>query len=240
MSSKVVVTGAGRGLGLSLATRFAQLGHRVGATVRSPDAADELRSVAAQFPGAIEIAGLDLADTDSIASAVTELAGRLGGIDVVINSAGVNSKSLPGASPTISIETMEADPMVEMMRINTAAPLLVVRAALPRLRRSAHPRVVNISSWLGSIDGAGSGNYAYAASKAALNMSTRLLANELQADGIIAVAVNPGWIRTSMGGSRAEMSAEQSAAGIASLTESLTQQEHSGRFLQWDGTEHPW
>ena len=86
------------------------------------------------------------------------------------------------------------------------APLRVTRAVLPALRRSARPRIVTISSIMGSMQREGSINYAYCSSKSAANKVARLLAQELRPDGIVAVPVHPGWVRTDMGGDAGEPS----------------------------------
>ncbi len=208
------------------------------ATVRDSDGSDVLRGL--RDGGApLTILAADLADPATIGGCVAEAMQAMGGIDVVLNNAGVNAMSYPDGRGTLAVDTLSAGPMHGIFAVNTIAPLLVVQAALPELRRSAFPRIVNISSWIGSIHGAGSGNYAYATSKAALNMATRLLAHELAGDDIVVMAVNPGWMQTAMGGSRAELRPEESARGVVDLIE-RSGPHHSGRFLQWDGTEHPW
>ena len=114
--------------------------------------------------------------------------------------------------------------------------------------------VFNVSSSLGSIGGKTSGgHYGYAGSKAFLNMFTRAMALEFAAgaerEGAVdapdaprrsAVAFNPGWMRTDMGGARADTAPEDVAARILALHESGTLAGANGRFLNADGTEHEW
>ncbi|MEO1173680.1 MAG: SDR family NAD(P)-dependent oxidoreductase, partial [Myxococcota bacterium] len=98
----------------------------------------------------------------------------------------------------------------------------------------------NVSSWLGSIEEKTSGgNYAYCASKAALNMLTRVLAHDLAERGIITLAFNPGWVKTDMGGENAKLSPTQSVCGILATSDTVSL-EDTGSFLQWDGSRHPW
>jgi NAD(P)-dependent dehydrogenase (short-subunit alcohol dehydrogenase family) len=236
---RVLITGAGRGLGTALARAFLDAGHQVAATARDPAGSADLTGLAGAHPGRVVTGALDVTDAAAVARVVPALGARLGGLDVVVNSAGANFRGVPDGPSTLRIDEIAPEPLLALMRVNAAAPLVVVRAALPLLRASGRGRVVNISSWLGSITGAGSGNYGYAMSKAALNMATRLLAGELEPGGIAVVAVNPGWVQTDMGGPRATLTAEESARGIARLTEGLTMAQ-SGRFLQWDGSGHPW
>ena len=106
------------------------------------------------------------------------------------------------------------------------------------LKKSRNPRVMNVSSWLGSISGKqNGGNYSYCASKAALNMLTRTFAYDVIRDGITAIMVNPGWVQTDMGGSRAKLTAEESVRGLLKVADGLTAGD-TGKFYNWDGTEH--
>lgn len=236
MAERVIVTGAGRGLGLALARALSARGDLVAGTVRDPAAADEL----AALPG-ITVERLDLADSDAIAPAVAAMADRLGGVDLVINSAAVNAMTVPDGRATLAIRRMEAQPMLDIYRVDVVAPLLVVRGALEHLIASPRGRVVNITSWLGSIGGYATDsavNYGYRSAKAALNMATRALAAELEPDGIPAVVVNPGWMRTAMGGGdNADLAPEESAAGIIAIADGLDMS-RTGAFLDWDGAEH--
>jgi NAD(P)-dependent dehydrogenase (short-subunit alcohol dehydrogenase family) len=85
----------------------------------------------------------------------------------------------------------------------------------------------------------GGGDYSYCSSKAALNMITRTLALDLLDDGIISVVVNPGWVQTDMGGEAADLTCAESVEGLLKVIGGLTLKQ-SGKFLTWDGTEHPW
>lgn len=229
---RTMITGGGRGLGRALVEECLRRGHRVATTVRDPSRAD--------LGPDVTVVPMDVEDAESIRSAVELAVTALGGLDLLVNCAGANAKSYPDAEGTISIAGLTADPFLGIVRVNTVGPLLVAQAALPALRAAEAGRIVNVSSWLGSIGGnTAAWNYAYAASKAGLNMVTRILANELREDGIAVVAVNPGWVRTDMGGPRADLTPEASAAGIVTVAEGLTL-EGTGRFVDWNGAEHPW
>jgi NAD(P)-dependent dehydrogenase (short-subunit alcohol dehydrogenase family) len=100
--------------------------------------------------------------------------------------------------------------------------------------------VVNLSSRIGSITLAEPGyGYAYPASKAALNRMTRALAQDLQADGVIVVAVHPGWVATDMGGVSAPRTMDETLPELIRLIDGLTMDE-SGSFYNWDGKQFPW
>lgn len=237
MPETVLITGAGRGLGFELARLCAARGDRVIATVRSPEGARALHGV----PG-VEVALLDLANSDAVAGVVDDMAGRADALDVVINNAGVNYRGVPDGVDTLSVETMSAAPMLELFRVNAIAPLLVVRGALPHLLRASRPRVLNISSWLASIGGFEPGaaaNYGYRTTKAAVVMATRALAAEVGPQGVTAVAINPGWMQTDMGGERAPLAPGDAAAGILQVADAL-QVADGGRFIDWDGADHPY
>lgn len=238
MAERVIVTGAGRGLGLELARLLSARGDLVAGTVRDPSSADDL----AALPG-VSVEQLDLADSDSVAPAVAAMADRLGGVDLLINSAAVNAMSVPDGRATLAVRRMDAQPMLDIYRVDVVAPLLVVRGALDHLAAAPRGRVVNVTSWLGSMGAYATDsavNYGYRSAKAALNMATRALAAELEPEGIATVAVNPGWMRTAMGGGdQADLAPEDSAAGIIAIADGLDMQ-GTGRFVDWDGAEHPY
>jgi len=97
---------------------------------------------------------------------------------------------------------------------------------------------VTISSRMGSLSYAKSERIAYLASKAAVNKVIQGLATDLQPEGIIVVAVHPGWVRTDMGGSGADISVEESAAGLIRLIDQLALEEMGG-FFNWQGERIP-
>ena len=233
MAERIIVTGAGRGLGLELARLLSARGDLVAGTVRDPATAGDL----AALPG-VTVERLDLADSASVAPAVEAMAKRLGGVDLVINSAAVNAMTVPDGRATLSVRTMDAGPMLDIYRVDAVAPLLVVRGALDALRAAPRGRVVNVTSWLGSIGDYATDsavNYGYRAAKAALNMVTRAMAAELEPDGIAVVSVNPGWMRTAMGGGdHADLDPGDSAAGILAIADGLGM-DGTGCLLDWDG-----
>lgn len=230
----IVITGAGRGLGLGLARQFAKRGDHVVGAARSPQTANELAEVADQ------VVTLDVASDDSIADAAAALV-SLGHIDVLINNAGINATAVGAGVDTRGTMDLGREHFLSVMDINAAGPMLVTRAFLPLLRSAGSGFVVNISSQLGAMTfGDQHGNdIAYNASKAALNMVTVRTATDLAGDRIGVVCMHPGWVRTDMGGSTASLGVEESATAIAETVDRLTLND-SGRFLQWDGVTHEW
>ncbi len=113
-------------------------------------------------------------------------------------------------------------------------------ALLPNLRKGERPKVIHISSGLGSIgDNTSGGAYGYRMAKAALNMACRSMAVDLRDAGITAVVFNPGWVRTDMGGADANLSVEESVQGMLAVIDGLTLAQ-SGCFLDYRGNLWPW
>lgn len=234
---RAVVTGAGRGLGLELARQLAGRGYRVIGTARKPSKYEALLALCEA--GGVETRALDVGSPESIADLAASLSEP---IDLLVSCAGVNAMSNVPHSKESSLRlgVLEQDSLLSQFRVNAVGPTLLVQALLPRLEAAEAARVLHISSWLGSIAiKEGGGNYGYAASKAALNMMNRALAGDLRERGIISVAMNPGWVRTDMGGQKAKLSPEESVNGMLDTLFSLTL-EDSGGFYQWDGSTHPW
>lgn len=224
----VLVTGANRGIGLQLTRRFAETGRHVVATTRDPRRSAELSALAS---ARVTVATLDVTDPQSVSRLQSDLTGQA--VDVLINNAGVYGGDHQ------SIDDMDYGAWLRTLEVNTLAPLRVSTAFLPNLRRSKRPRVIALSSQMGSLQRQSTGVLAYRSSKAALNKVMQVLSLELRPAGIVVCPIHPGWVRTDMGGARADISVEESANGIVSLVDSLTL-DHSGRFLTWRGEEHPW
>ncbi len=230
----VVITGAGRGLGLGLASRVAARGDRLIGTARRPDAAPELAAVADR------VIALDVADDDSIAAAAETLA-DLDRIDVLINNAGIDARAVGAEADARGPLDLSREHFLSVLDVNAVGPLLVTRALLPLLRAAEGALVLNVSSQLGAMTfgNRGGRDIAYNASKSALNMVTVRTATELEADGVALVALHPGWVQTDMGGTSATLTIDESADAIADTVDRL-QLADTGRFIRWDGTTHDW
>jgi NAD(P)-dependent dehydrogenase (short-subunit alcohol dehydrogenase family) len=179
-----IVTGAGSGIGAAVVRRLAADGYGVVLLGRRQD---PLREVAREVDAAAVVAG-DVGSQADVDRAVASAHERFGGVDVVVNNAGV------GDSGTALDETLES--WERTLRINATGAFLTARAALPSLieRRGS---IVNVSSINGLV--AGPGWTSYCASKAALVMLTRSLAVDYGPRGVRANCVCPGWVRTPMG-----------------------------------------
>jgi NAD(P)-dependent dehydrogenase (short-subunit alcohol dehydrogenase family) len=232
MMQTVLVTGANRGIGLEHTTRFAERGDTVIAAVRTMADAADLQALARAHPGAVMIVPYDAADPASPAEVAAAVGDRP--IDLLLNNAGVYG----GDAQTLT--HLDPQAFMTVMATNTLAPLVLAQALLPAIKRSRRKIIANQSSRMGSIADNGSGGfYAYRASKAALNMVTKSLAEDLRGDGVIAVSLHPGWVRTRMGGPNAPVSAQDCVAGQQKLLDSLTLKE-SGRFFDFTGAALEW
>lgn len=221
----VLVTGANRGIGLEYARQFADKGYRVIGTARDPAKATDLAAVADR------VEALDVSDAASVAALAARLDGEA--IDILVNNAGVFDRG------DVSIEKVDFAQMEQTFAVNTLGPLRVVQALLPNLRKGQRKLIVNMSSQLGSISGSTGTWYAYRSSKAALNQITKTMSAELGKEGFVCVVVHPGWVRTDMGGDRADIDAPTSVAGIRQVIASLDAA-RAGRFWMYDGSELPW
>ncbi len=223
-----LITGIGRGIGQELARALLARGERVIGTLRDPaQVSDVLSGFVAD--GQLKLLALDVRDAASIAEAARQLDEP---VDVLINNAGIIGQR--GAS---TLDT-DVDGFLETLQVNTLGPLRIIQAFLPHLRRSKAARIVTISSRMGSMSHVKSDHIAYRASKAAVNKVMQGLATDLQPEGIVAVSVHPGWVRTDMGGSGADISVQESAAGLIRLIDGLTI-EQTGGFFDWSGAKLP-
>ncbi len=225
---RFVVTGANRGIGLEFVKQLTERGEEVDAAARDPDDAAELRAVVR--PGVrLRIHRLDVVDDASVQALAEAL--PKGPVEVLINNAGVSG--VKGGEP------IDPADILRVFDVNAVGTLRVVRALLPRLRAGRTRKIVNLTSLLGSIADASGGRYAYRLSKAALNMATRLLAEDLRGEGFLTVALHPGWVQTRMGGSAAPVPPEQSIRGMLRIVDGL-KAEQSGRVFDFQGRELPW
>lgn len=228
---RIVITGVNRGLGRALAEAFVERGHRVWGTSRNGEAP----------PGLVSCLELDQHDEASVVAAAARLRDETDAIDLLINSAGTDARSFIDDDAPRGAFDLGAEPFNAVLAVNVTGPMLVSRNLLPTLRRGTAPMIVNISSQLGSMQvGARLGkDIAYSVSKAALNMFSVRAAAELRDEGIGVVMVHPGWVATDMGGPAAAMSVEEASSALAATIDALTIDD-SGRFVRWDGYDHPW
>lgn len=212
---RVVIIGAGRGIGRHLADLYRAQGHEVIGTARD---------------GSSDVA-LDVAEPGQFARLADALGD--GPLDLLICNAGIYAdKGQPldtGYPATMWAETFA---------VNVTGVFLTVQAALPALRRAEVAKIGILSSQMASSERAPGGSYIYRASKAAVLNLGRNLATDLKRDGIAVGIYHPGWVRTDMGGGAADVTPGESAQGLADRMATLSVST-TGAFETWDGRNHP-
>ena len=225
--SRVLITGANRGIGLELAKQYAEAGDEVIACVRDPGAATALKALGSK----VRVEQMDMADLDSIPKARA----RIGDvpIDVVINNAGAVGGGKQG------IDDVDIAEWHKTLDVNTIAPLLVARAFKPNLAASGNGKLMNVTSQLAASTWPMGGMLVYSTTKAALSKVAQVLAIDWKAEPITVALMHPGWVKTDMGGPHAQITAEESASGIRKVIAGLAKAD-SGKFYKWNGEVHPW
>jgi NAD(P)-dependent dehydrogenase (short-subunit alcohol dehydrogenase family) len=237
MAQTILITGANRGIGLALTAALLTSGHRVLAATRNPAKAPALDALRKHHAPLLDIVELDVTSDSSAKAAATKATEIAPALDILVNNAAVFPEE--GSE---SIFDMKLDHFREAFETNVLGVIRVTRAFIPLLEKSSLPRIVNISSGAASIAAKDNHSYyAYAASKAALNMLTRGLAAEFRPKGICVVAMTPGWVKTEMGGPNAPLTPEESARAISRTITTLTL-EKTSQFIDRTGApvEYGW
>jgi NAD(P)-dependent dehydrogenase (short-subunit alcohol dehydrogenase family) len=220
--STILITGAGRGLGLELARQYAGDGWRVIGTVRSADA---------KLPPGVDRHVADITDWRAVGALAKALGGRP--IDVLFCNAGITGKR------GMALGSFDYESWQEVFRVNVLGAAAVAEALIDNVLASERKIIAMMTSRLGSITEASGVTLPYATSKAALNMLVKGLAATLAGKGAIVVALSPGWARTDMGGASAPLAPETSVSGLRKVIAGLRRQD-SGKFLSYDGSTIPW
>jgi len=203
----------------------------VHAGCRQPNRADDLRALADASGGKVVVHHLDVTDGLQVEGLARELADE--GIDILLNNAGIYG-------PRTGFGVTELDEWQQVLTVNAFAPLRMAECFVDHVARGRRKLIVNISSNMGSIANTTSGgSYPYRASKAALNMISKTLSVDLAGRGIAVVALHPGWVKTDMGGSGAQIATATSVGGLRQVIDGLTLKD-SGRFFDYEGRALPW
>jgi NAD(P)-dependent dehydrogenase (short-subunit alcohol dehydrogenase family) len=233
----VFITGARRGLGLELVRQYAAADWRVLACSRnSSPALEEL----ARRHRLVELVPLDVMNHDQIDKVAGSL--RNEAIDVLINNAGVMGRVAfeAGGAETQSFGKMDYEDWEKTLRVNVMGPMKIAESFVEQVARSDQKKLITMTSMLGSMSlNTTGGLYGYRSSKAAVNAIMKSMSIDLWRRKILAVAMHPGWVRTDMGGSRADIDAETSVAGIRAVIASLSG-DHLGKVLAFDGSVLPY
>lgn len=227
--ANVAITGAGRGIGFELAKQHLAEGDRVFALVRDPAGATQLDELAGASGGLLTVHQMDVTDDASVRAGAASTGAAP--IDVLYNVAGIAGTMAP------ELDGADWAAFDEAIEIMLKGPLRVLHAFLPRLGRGA--KVINFSSQLAASTWPYGGFYSYGAAKAGLGRMMRSVAIDLRDRGIVVGLVHPGYVQTDMGGPGADITPQESAAGVRRLTTAWTL-ERSGDFYKWNGEPHAW
>jgi NAD(P)-dependent dehydrogenase (short-subunit alcohol dehydrogenase family) len=239
-----LVTGAYKGFGFEWCKQLGKQGYKVILTARNLEKAQEAAEFLNEqeliiYPKALEVTNEN--QIKEIADWTKDMFGR---IDLIVNNAGINPKDYPDKkrmAKAFYLNDLDAKEMLNVININSIAPLLIIKHFRLLLSKSDNPMVINISSWLGSVTNLNfGGHYGYVGSKNLLNVLNKSMAYELKNDNIISINVNPGWIQTDMGGKNAHFTAEQAVKNILKNIISKVTINDSGTFFNFDGSIHPW
>jgi NAD(P)-dependent dehydrogenase (short-subunit alcohol dehydrogenase family) len=230
--STVLITSANRGLGFEFTRQYLADSWRVVAACRRPAAAKALHDLAKDAGEALKIVSMDVTDLQSVRDAARQLDGVA--LDLIINSAGVIGP------PGQRTGHVDYPAWRDVLDVNTMGPLRVLESFVDNVARSDRKLVVTITSGMGSLgDNTSGGAIAYRSSKVAVNMVMRSAAIDLKPRGIVCVLVNPGWVKTDMGGPGATLSPQASVTALRKLIERLGPDD-SGKFYHYDGSLYPW
>lgn len=231
MARRVFITGVGRGLGRAIAEGLLAHCDEVWGSTRSGECDVALAGCVA----------LDLSAEAGIVAGIANLTERVTALDLLINCAGLDARAFGQAKDASGPFDVAAATFNDILNVNVTGPMVLTREALPLLRAGTDPMILNISSQLGSMQVAArkGRDAAYCVSKAALNMLSVKTAAALRSEGIGVVMLHPGWVQTDMGGRAAPMTIVESVTSIVETIDTLSLDD-TGRFIRWDGHDHPW
>lgn len=227
-----LVTGANKGLGFEIARQLARRGVKVWIGARNEANGKKAAELIRRDGGEADALKLDVDDPAGVRNAA-KTAARSGHLDILVNNAG----TYPDKQN--SIADMDPGLAWTAIRTNALGPIVTTQAFLPLLEKSRRPRIINMSSGMGSISGMESAyGPAYSISKATLNAVTRQFAAALRDKGVAVNSMCPGWVKTDMGGPNAPRSPEQ-AADTAVWLALEAPQDLTSQFIR-DRQSIPW
>ena len=227
MNINYLITGANRGIGLALAEELISNGEKVISLYRRSSDSDKLVSLQSKNPSRVELHEADVTVENDLISTSK----KIENLDVLICNAGIM-----GARGGMMDENNNYNIISDVLMTNVAGPFFTIRAFLNQIKQSKNPKIIIISSHMGSQKHTGSESYFYRASKAAINNIMITFSNELRVSEIPIVCVHPGWVRTEMGGSFATLSTQESARSLYKFIQKIDMAK-SGHFYNYDGNK---
>jgi NAD(P)-dependent dehydrogenase (short-subunit alcohol dehydrogenase family) len=222
---RLVITGVNRGIGEGLARAALNAGHSVVGMGRQRPSWPEYE--------AFTFVECDMADHERLAEAGAAIDGA---IDAVICSAATF------ANRAWTGDSFDTAALAEAFAVNTIAPMIIAKTLKPQLEAGSRRLIVMMSTGNASLSGNTAGTMlGYRLSKSALNQAVRNLAAEWGPEGFTIAALNPGWVKTDMGGPDAEISVEEASRQILAFVEEVsTRPQVNGAFVNTDGSQLPW
>jgi NAD(P)-dependent dehydrogenase (short-subunit alcohol dehydrogenase family) len=224
-----LVSGGNRGIGLEIVRQLAERGIT---TILGSRDEENGRAAAAGLSGNVVVHQLDVSDEESVGRLASFVEGEFGRLDVLVNNAAIsNDDGQRGVDADL-------DRVREALESNLLGAWRLCEVAIPLMQRHGYGRIVNISTGMAALEDMGGGSPGYRVSKTGLNALTRILASELRGSGILVNSVEPGWVQTDMGGSRAPRPVEEGAEG-AVWAATLPNNGPTGGFFR-DRRQIPW
>ena len=229
----VLITGTGGGLGYELAREHVEReGYYVFALQRH--ITDKLTALAEAHPQRMEVIQCDIASTESVEKALAIVKSKTDSLDRLFNNAGIHR-----FKDWVTLDETEVDFITEMYNINAVGPLRVLKAALPLLRSGS--LVVHISSEAASLTQQDAViGYAYAMSKAGMNMGARIADNWLRERGVRSLMIHPGRMRTGMGGAHSTIDPWETSGSLMALLDRVNEIPQDQLFMDYKGNPMNW
>jgi NAD(P)-dependent dehydrogenase (short-subunit alcohol dehydrogenase family) len=225
----VLVTGCSRGIGRGFVENLLKR-NQVASIFAVTTHGEALKALQAESKGRIKILPISVDQEGCVAKLQEALNGV--SLDLLINCAGVYPEDGGG------FEAISPLPIQEGMRVNVFTAMFTLQGSLSALKRGSHPKVISMTSLMGSItDNTSGGSYAYRMSKTALNMMNKCFSIEYPE--FTSVVFHPGWVKTDMGGDEAPTTIQESVLGMLKKIDELKISD-SGKFFDFEGDSVPW
>lgn len=232
MAKTVFISGANRGIGFELTRQLMARSYQVIGgyrdETRSRRLLDESQIESNLFPFKI-----DVTSESELKGLYHFISSQFGHLDILINNAGINTNR------SMTLQELEWQDIAQHFNVNVGGAFLVAKALYPLIKKGRQKKIINISSKLASIELNGGHSIPYSVSKAGLNMLTKNQALEYKDDGVAVVSLNPGWVKTDMGGEEAPANVEDSASQVLQVMDSL-ELSRSGQFIDVGGELLPY
>lgn len=223
----VFISGANRGIGYELALQLSDQPYKIIAGYRAESRSkillDEAQKISNIFPFKV-----DVTLESDLEGLYNFIANQFGHLDILINNAAIN------LNRTLKLNELAWSDMAHHFKVNVGGPFLTTKYLYPLIKAGKSKKIINISSKLASIALSGGGTIPYSLSKTGLNMLTKNQSVAYGVDGITAISLSPGWVKTDMGGSAASLTVQESATQILQIIDTLAPAQ-SGQFIDVDG-----